>query len=132
MIEHALWDSLIRIKNGQLAKKEKIFLKKTRLVKQLLEVMWTFGYITGFVEEKDDTGLMKYKVYCKYLGSGEPVITNIRFLSTPGKKFSYTVDQLWKLRLNGSLIVLSTSKGLQSLQDCKKQNIGGEILFVVI
>lgn len=128
---HILWDSLTRIKNGQLAKRQKILLKKTKTVKQMLQVLWSYGFISGFVE-KDCSKLSQYIVYCKYLESGEPVITNIQYLSTPGKRLYYSVDQLWKLNQDGSLIVLSTSKGLQPLQECKKQNIGGEVLFVVI
>ena len=125
-MKYSLWDVLTRLKNGQLAKKKSVLIEKTKLAEELIKILWDSGYLLGYVSVNK-----KLDVYFKYTATGSPVITKVKALSTPGHRRYSSVKQLWKTDTNTSLLVVSTTKGLKSLYECKQLNLGGEILFIV-
>lgn len=117
------------IKNGQLAKKKIICQTRKKLCENTLKLLWDEGFISGYrISNKQENTL---EIFLKYLENGKPVINRIEPLSKPSKRLYYTSKQIWKLTSSKGFIILSTNKGLKSMQDCKKLKIGGEPLIIL-
>ena len=123
-----LWNMFANIKNGQLVKRTFILQQKTKICEQFLKTLWDEGFILGY--KTVQTNKNQLKIFLKYK-KRNPVINSIKFVSKPSKRVYFSVKQLWKINSNNNLIIISTSKGLLSIFQCKKLKIGGE-LFVII
>jgi small subunit ribosomal protein S8 len=120
-----LWGMLSKIKNAQLARKSVIFQKKNKISENFLKILWNEGFILGYTLKSHDL-----KIFLKYTGN-KPVIRSLKVVSKPSRRIFYTIKQIWKINSSKSFIVLSTNQGLKSLLECKKKNIGGELLVIV-
>ena len=126
-MKHYLWNMLTTIKNGQIAKKSAVFHKKKNICESLLKVLWSEGFITGYKISKNGN----LQIFLKYGTEGTPAINSLQFLSKPSKRFYYSVRQLWKLDSSKTFIILSTNKGLMTIEQCKKNRVGGEPLLII-
>jgi small subunit ribosomal protein S8 len=114
------------IKNAQLSRKAVIFCKKNKFCENFLKLLWDQGYIIGYkLKNKKEL-----KIFLKYKKT-KPVIYSLRTLSKPSYRIYYSVKQIWKINSGKSLIIFSTSEGLQTLLLCKKKNVGGELLLIL-
>jgi len=119
---------VVSIKNAQLARKAYTYQTKKNICESVLNVLWDEGYILGYKISKSYPNHIK--IFFKYK-NGKPVINSIKMLSKPSLKFYYSLKQLWKLDSSKGVLIISTTKGLMSLNDCKKYNLGGEPLIIV-
>ena len=123
-------DMLTRIRNGQMRSLNKINIPFSNFRLKILEVLKKEGYIIDF---NTDNGKQKIKflsVDLKYY-EGQPVIKEIKRVSTPGRRVYSRATSIPKV-LNGlGLAILSTSKGVMSDTDAMKNNLGGEIICKV-
>lgn len=117
------------IRNGQLARKVTVVCKYKTIFPKILDVIWDEGFICGYkiITENNEK---KLRIFLKYQ-NGNPVITSINFISKPGHRIYYSSKQIWKIDSNKICIVFSTTKGIKSLIECKKLNIGGEAIFSI-
>lgn len=104
------------INNGQLAKKSFVIQSYKKSSSKILNVLWDEGYILGYKKS-----LKSVKIFLKYQ-NGLPAITLVKVVSKPSLRTYYSVQQLWKLNLSNSLLILSTNKGFLSDKECKKKN----------
>lgn len=119
---------LANIKNGQIAKKTAVIHPHNPLCASLLDILWNEGFISGY--RFLDKPRNKFKIFLKY-EKEQPAINVIKPLTVPGLRNYYSLNQLWKIKLNNSLLILSTTKGLFSLEDCKKLKLGGSPFLIV-
>jgi len=70
------------------------------------------------------------EIYLKY-NNKLPVIKTIKSISKPSLKVYYSLKQVWKINLNQDLLILSTNKGILSLDSCKKLKVGGEPIIII-
>jgi small subunit ribosomal protein S8 len=124
-MENYLFDMLSKIKNAQLARKTVVFQKKNKISENFLKLLWNEGFILGYTQKSHEL-----KIFLKY-AVNKPVIHSIKVVSKPSRRIFYSIKQIWKINSSKSFIVLSTSRGLKSLLDCKKNNIGGELIVIV-
>ena len=122
------WDLFTRIKNGQKSKKSVIRVPKQTLTSKFLKILWDDGFILGYQDSK--IKLNYYDVFLKYKNQ-KAVLKQVVFVSKPGKRVYFNVKQIWKLTIGTGSAYFSTNKGILSLIECKKHNVGGE-LFVII
>lgn len=127
-MKHYLWNMLTSIKNGQISKKSIILQKKKNICENMLKVLWNEGFISGY---KVLLNTNYIQIFLKYNNAGEPAINSLQFLSKPSKRFYYSSKQLWKLDSSKTFIILSTNKGLLTIEQCKKNNVGGEPLLII-
>lgn len=127
-MKNYLSNMVASIKNAQLARKAYTYQTKKNVCESVLNVLWDEGYILGYRISKSHPN--NIKIFFKYK-NGKPVINSIKMLSKPSLKFYYSLKQLWKLDSSKGILIISTTKGLMSLNDCKKYNLGGEPLIIV-
>lgn len=125
----SLFSMLASIKNGQMAKKNSIFVKKTKMCQVVLKSLWDEGYILGYFSSTEFPD--KLTVFLKYDKYGFPSINSTGSISKPGKRIYLSSKQLWKLDSSNMFVLLSTNQGIKSLFECKRLNIGGEPLFYI-
>ena len=116
-----LWNMLTSIKNGQMAKKSTVIGPRKNICESSLKVLWNEGFITGYRVSKENDN--KLEIFLKYTKNGIPAINSMKFLSKPGQRLYYSSKQIWKLDSSKTFIIFSTSRGLKSINECKKKSI---------
>lgn len=117
------------IKNGQMAKKGVILESRKNICESFLKILWDEGFISGYrIFALNDK---KIEIFLKYTKTGKPVITSLKCLSKPGQRLYYSVKQIWKLDSSKTFIIFSTNQGLKTINQCKKERMGGEPLVVI-
>jgi small subunit ribosomal protein S8 len=123
-----LWNMFTNIKNGQLIKRTFILQRKTKICEQFLRILWDEGFILGY--KTVQTNKDQLKIFLKYK-NGTPVINSLKLISKPGLRVYYSVKQLWKFNSTEGILILSTNKGVLSINECKKKKVGGEPFVIV-
>ena len=128
-MKNYLWNIFANIKNGQMAKKSVIIESKKNINESFLKILWDEGFISGYrifaLNEQ------KVEIFLKYTRTGKPVINSLKGLSKPGRRLYYSAKQIWKLDSSKTFIIFSTNQGLKTINQCKKNRIGGEPLVIV-
>ena len=119
---------LTNIKNGQKANKSFILHQKKKTCSQILTLLWEEGYILGYTISKKSPRM--FEIFLKYQSSNQ-VIKHLTLIKKPSRKTYCSAKQLSKLKFNLGLILISTNKGILTLNSCKKLNIGGELLCFI-
>jgi len=127
-MKNYLWNMFTNLKNGQLSKRSVILQKRKKICEAFLKILWTEGFINGY--KIDEQNSDQIKIFLKY-SQNKPVIQSIKLLSKPSRRIYYSASQVWKIDSTKSFIILSTNKGLKSITECKKLNIGGEPFIVL-
>lgn len=123
-------DLLTRIRNAQKAGHPTVVVPASKTKEQILTVLQGEGYIERVVEDKD--GAKKfYRIFLRYDNYGEPVIKEVRRLSKSGRRQYVTVEKIPFYRSGLGTIVVSTSKGMMTGQEAKRQNVGGELICAI-
>jgi len=117
------------IKNGQLAKKSVIITSRKNISESFLKILWNEGFISGYrILSQNDK---KIEIFLKYTRTGKPAINSLKCLSKPGQRLYYSAKQIWKLDSSKTFIIISTNQGLKTINQCKKDKVGGEPLVVI-
>ncbi|MFP4158409.1 MAG: 30S ribosomal protein S8 [Desulfobacterales bacterium] len=127
MFSDPLADMLTRIRNAGQAKHKSVDIPGSRIKVALADVMKKEGYIRNYKFIKDNKqGILR--VFLKYEVGEKHVIDGLERVSKPSKRVYVGSDEIEPV-LNGlGVAVLSTSKGLMTDVQAKKQNTGGEVL----
>ena len=123
-------DLLTRIRNGQQAGKSSINVPASKHRESVLGVLEREGYIRGFSRVNQRAGIDELKVELKY-NEGEPVISQIMRVSTPGRRVYAKIKDLQKVYNGLGISILSTPRGVMSDQEARQANVGGEIICQV-
>lgn len=122
-------DFLTRIRNAQLARHRVVEIPASNLKKGLTEILYDQGYILKYKFEDVENNQGIIKIALKYdTATSEPVIRNLKRISRPGLRKYSNATELPRV-LNGlGIAIISTSRGLMTGKQAKKEHIGGEVL----
>jgi len=131
MTTDTIADMLTRIRNSSLAKHQIVQIPSTKMTKRIAEVLVSEGYINSY-EELQNGIKSSLLLSLRYTGiDREPAITKIQRASRPGLR-SYTNCKKMPRVLGGfGIAIISTSYGLMSDKQARKEGIGGEILCYI-
>jgi len=120
-------DMLTRIRNANSAIKPHTDVPASKLKGEILRVLLEQRYIAGYnFIESGKQGL--YRIYLKYAPGRKRVITKLERVSRPGLRKYVTARQVQQVLSGLGLAVISTSKGLMSDDQCRQDNLGGEVI----
>ncbi|MEL6582224.1 MAG: 30S ribosomal protein S8 [Pseudomonadota bacterium] len=125
-----LGDMLTRIRNAQMRGKTDVVTPASKLRAWVLDVLQTEGYIRGYEAGKDERGHPQIRVELKYY-EGEPVIRELKRVSTPGRRVYKGVKELPQVRQGLGVAIVSTPRGVMSDAAARSANVGGEVLCTV-
>ena len=121
-------DALTRIRNAQSAHHKSVRVLKSKAAKLALEVLKKEGFVQGYTEKTDEQSPFGgYEVALKYYSSGEPLISQARRVSKPGKRVYTAAEDLPKVFSGLGISIVSTSQGVMSDREARKRGIGGEV-----
>lgn len=124
-------DMLTRIRNGVQANMSAVDVTPCSKVKvEIAKILKKEGYIDNYAVEGEGIE-KKIVVTLKYGPRGEKVITGIKRISKPGLRVYAKGDNMPKV-LNGlGVAIISTSNGMMTDREARKQHIGGEVIAYV-
>ena len=123
-------DMLTRIRNAQMRQKSTVRTPASKLRGWVLDVLSAEGYIRGYEAKQDANGKPEYEISLKYF-DGEPVIRELKRVSTPGRRVYVPVAGIPQVRNGLGVSIVSTSKGVMSDARARSENVGGEVLCTV-
>lgn len=123
-------DMLTRIRNGGMAQKPQVRVKASKVCEGIAGVLKGEGYIEDY-DRIDDGNQGLLRVFLKYTIDGDSVISEIKRQSKPGKRVYCGSKELPDVLGGLGISIISTSKGVLSDRNCRKQNIGGELICTV-
>jgi len=123
-------DLLTRIRNGSRAEHEKVDIPSSKLKVRITEILKDEGFIKNFrVLDDDKQGTLR--VYLKYGAGTEKVISGLVRVSTPGRRVYVTHDKIPTILGGMGVALISTSRGVLTDRDARKEHVGGEVLAYV-
>ena len=123
-------DFLTRIRNANMVYMDKVEIPGSKTKLGLANIMKAEGFVKD-VEFIEDGKQGIIRVYLKYGANKERVITGLKRISKPGLRVYAKAGEIPKV-LNGlGIAIISTSKGIMTDKEARKQNIGGEVLAYI-
>lgn len=131
MMNDIIADALTRIRNAALRKLEVATLLHSNTVVGVLTVLEKKEYISGFkvIEEKNNKKTIQ--VTLKYDDKEKSVISELKRVSTPGRRVYKSASELKSFKNGYGTIVVSTNKGVISNDEAYAAKVGGEVLCTV-
>lgn len=123
-------DMLTRIRNANSAKHETVDVPASNMKKAIAEILNDEGYIKGYqIIEDGKQGVIR--IALKYGNNKEKVISGLKRVSKPGLRIYAGVEELPRVLKGLGIAIISTSKGIMTDKEARKQNIGGEVLAFI-
>ncbi|SDI90267.1 MULTISPECIES: 30S ribosomal protein S8 [Alteribacillus] len=123
-------DMLTRIRNANTVRHEKLELPASNLKKEVAEILKNEGFVRD-VENIEDNKQGILRIFLKYGAENERVITGLKRISKPGLRVYAKADEIPRVLGGLGIAVISTSKGVMSDKEARKQQVGGEVLAYV-
>ncbi len=123
-------DLLTKIKNGQAAQKTSIKVPFSNMDMNVAEILVKRGFIAG-ASKKGRMPKRIIEIDLKYGEDKKGVITGVKFLSVPSRRLYSGYTDLHRVRQGYGTILISTSKGIMTVESAKKNKVGGQLLFEI-
>lgn len=129
-ITDTIADLLTRIRNASTAKHDTVDVPASNMKKAIVQILLDEGYIKSFtVSEDGKQGVIR--IVLKYSAGKTPVITGLRRVSKPGLRIYTSCEEMPRVMRGLGTAILSTSKGVMTDKEARKQNVGGEVLAFI-
>ena len=126
-------DMLTRIRNAQAVKLPTVVLPMSKIKHGIAKILEAGGWVreVKIIKTKGNKNsssiFNELKIDLKYK-NGQPVITSLKKISTPGRRVYANKNELPRVLNNLGLAIISTPRGLMTNKEAKKQGIGGEVI----
>ena len=129
-ITDTIADMLTRIRNANSAKHPTVDVPASNMKKQIAQILVDEGYIKSFrVIDDDKQGVIR--ITLQYTENKSQVITGLRRVSKPGLRIYSNSKDMPKVMKGLGIAIVSTSKGIMTDREARKNNVGGEVLAFV-
>ena len=129
-ITDTIADMLTRFRNASSAKHDSVDVPASNVKKAIAQILLDEGYISGFTVI-DDGKQGVIKIALKYGPNKSQVITGLRRVSKPGLRIYSNVEDMPKVMRGLGIAIVSTSKGIMTDKQARKDNVGGEVLAFI-
>ena len=129
-ITDTIADMLTRIRNANSAKHDTVDIPASNMKKAIAQILVDEGYVKGFqVIDDGKQGIIRMTL--KYGENKTQIITGLRRVSKPGLRIYTSCEDMPKVMKGLGVAIVSTSKGVMTDKEARKQNVGGEVLAFV-
>lgn len=129
-ITDSIADMLTRIRNAGAAKHETVDVPASKMKKAIAQILLDEGYIKSFqLIEDGKQGIIR--IVLKYGENKTSVISGLRRVSKPGLRIYTNCEDMPKVMKGLGIAIVSTSKGVMTDKQARKENVGGEVLSFV-
>ncbi len=130
VVNDPIADMLTRIRNAQIAKHDVVVLPASNTKKAIAKILLAEGYVES-VDFIDEAPQGSIKIALKYVNGKQPVIAGLKRISKPGLRVYAKAEELPKVLGGLGIAIISTSKGLMTDKEARKEMIGGEVLAYI-
>ena len=123
-------DMLTRIRNANDAKHATVDIPASNMKKAIAEILVNEGYVSAF-ETIEDGKQGIIRVTLKYTGKKQKVLRGIRRVSKPGLRIYAGCEEMPRVMNGLGIAIVSTSKGIMTDKQARKEKVGGEVLAFV-
>lgn len=129
-VNDPLGDMLTRIRNAQMRSRSTVRSPSSKLRLRVLEVLKDEGFIRDYSVIDSGDHKPEVEISLKY-HDGQPVIRELRRISTPGRRYYTGVKEMPQVRNGLGVSIVSTPRGVMSDARARAENVGGEVLCQV-
>ncbi|MRG94534.1 30S ribosomal protein S8 [Polyangium spumosum] len=129
MMTDPIADMLTRIRNAALARHDRTEVPASKMKQAVAEILKSEGYIADVRPSESNSG--KLTIVLKYGRDRSSAIDGVRRVSRPGRRVYVKHDRIPRVLSGLGISILSTSHGLMSDRDARKNKLGGELLCEV-
>jgi small subunit ribosomal protein S8 len=130
MMTDPIADFLSRIRNALMAKHKTTAVPASKIKVRIAQILKDEGYIEDFRVEEDGPR-QAIVLTLKYDDRQSPLIEGLNRISKPGLRRYSSVDELPRVRGGLGMAIVSTSKGVMTDQQARRDRVGGEVLCTV-
>ncbi len=123
-------DMLTRIRNANMAEKKVVQMPHSKMKSEIARLLKSEGFIKDYTMENED-GKSVLKVFLKYTVEREPIIQGLRRISKPSCRKYVASTEVPRVLGGIGVALLSTSAGIMTDNEARKQNVGGEVLCYI-
>jgi small subunit ribosomal protein S8 len=129
-ITDSIADMLTRIRNANTAKHDTVDIPASNMKKAIAQILVDEGYVKSF-QVIDDGKQGIIRVTLKYGENKAPIISGLRRVSKPGLRIYTSCEDMPKVMKGLGIAIVSTSKGVMTDKQARKNNVGGEVLAFI-
>lgn len=129
MMTDPIADMLARVRNASRAGHKRVDMPVSKLKAEIARILKENAFVHDF-KVLDDGRHGVLRIYLKY-HEGKSVIRDVQRVSTPGRRHYAGAQELPKVRNGLGMAIVSTSRGVMTDRDARKNNIGGEVLAAI-
>lgn len=130
MMTDPIADMLVRIKNAIMAKHKEVRIPHSKMKETIAKILKEEGFINDY-EVVGEIPKKEIVIKFKVLPGGKNAITDLKRISKPGRRIYASKDEIpWVMNGLG-IAIISTSKGLMTDREARKNKIGGEVICYV-
>lgn len=123
-------DMLTRIRNANNARHTSVDIPASNMKKAIAQILLDEGYVKN-VEYIDDNIQGVIRITLKYGENKQKVLTGLKRVSKPGLRSYAAKDELPRVLKGLGIAIISTSKGVMTDKEARRQNVGGEVLAFI-
>ena len=123
-------DMLTRIRNANNQRHATVDIPASNMKKAIAQILLDEGYVKN-VEYIDDSTQGIIRVTLKYAENKQKVLTGLKRVSKPGLRIYASKEELPRVLKGLGIAIISTSKGIMTDKEARRQNVGGEVLAFV-
>lgn len=123
-------DMLTRIRNAIAVRKTEVVLPHSTIKESVAKILQGSNFVNSVAVEGDKPGFKQLRITLSDAGSNAR-ITEIARLSTPGRRMYSSAAEIPVVKRGRGIVVVSTSKGIMTGDDARKQSLGGELICKV-
>ncbi|MCK4892403.1 MAG: 30S ribosomal protein S8 [Calditrichia bacterium] len=123
-------DFLTRIRNAIQAGHRRVDVPASNVKKRMAEILYEQKFIRNYIII-DDGKQGTIRIFLKFDSEGNSIINNLKRVSTPGRRYYVDTIHLPRVKNNMGIAMISTSKGILTERQAKRENVGGEVLCYV-
>jgi small subunit ribosomal protein S8 len=133
-------DFLTRVRNAIKADQDDVLIPSSRLNRELARLLKQEGYIEEFSVERmhrqagsrpSRAEFETLRVKLKYTQDRDPVISGLKRVSTPGRRQYSTAGELPKVQGGMGTVIITTSRGVMTAYEARREGVGGEVVAYV-
>ncbi|MBW4597176.1 MAG: 30S ribosomal protein S8 [Brasilonema angustatum HA4187-MV1] len=130
-VNDTIADMLTRIRNANMARHQTTQVPSTKMTRSIAKVLREEGFIGEF-EEAGEGVACNLVISLKYKGKNrQPLITTLKRVSKPGLRVYSNKKELPRVLGGIGIAIISTSSGIMTDREARRQNLGGEVLCYV-
>ena len=123
-------DMFNRIKNALAVRQETVEIPFSKMKLKIAEILKKQGFISDF-KAKGKGSKKIIKILLKYTEDGASALSNFKRVSKPGQRIYKSVKEMKKVKDGYGIAIISTSKGLMTDKEARKDKIGGEVIVEI-